>query len=164
MIISRVRWVGLGRQILQESLQSEEFRGGVCRVGFGRCVECRVGGEVGGSLGEFASNVLSLSGFPWLKNLSQKCLFLNSLVFRELAGLAGWTLKKLKRRGRERKREEETKRQRDKKTKRLREEGRGRGERAVFLKHECSWIFHELTMNCFLEHDCSEINETFNGH
>ena len=43
---------------------------------------------------------------------------------------AGWVLKKLKKRGRERTREE--KRGRDKETKRLREEGRGRGERAVF--------------------------------
>ena len=40
------------------------------------------------------------------------------MVFSELAGFAGWTLKKLKKRGRERTREEETKR--------LREEGRGR--------------------------------------
>ena len=77
-------------------------------------------------------NVLSLSGFPGLKILSLKCLFFNSLVFRALAGFAGRTLKKLKKRGRERKREEkrgrdkETKRQKDKKTKRLREEGRGR--------------------------------------
>ena len=30
----------------------------------------------------FAPNILSLSGFPGLKILSQKCLFLNSLVFR----------------------------------------------------------------------------------
>ena len=43
----------------------------------------------------FAPNVLSLSGFPGLKILSQKCLFLKSLVFRELAVFAGWTLKKL---------------------------------------------------------------------
>ena len=74
------------------------------------------------------------------------------MVFRVLARFAGWALKKLKKRGRERtredergrerKREEETKRQKDKETKRGRErkgeEGRGRGERAVFLKHECS--------------------------
>ena len=76
----------------------------------------------------FVPNILSISGFPGLKNLSQKCLFLKSLVFRELAGFAGRTLKKLKRRGKgrkreeergkERKREEETKRQRDKETKR----------------------------------------------
>ena len=46
-------------------------------------------------------------------------------------------LKKLKRRGKERKREEKRgkERKREEKTKRLREEGRGRG---VFLKHECS--------------------------
>ena len=64
----------------------------------------------------------------------------------KLDGFAEWALKKLKRRGKERKREEE--RGGDKETKRLREEGRGRerkgeeergrGERAVFLKHECS--------------------------
>ena len=97
---------------------------------------------------DFAPNVLSLRDFPGLKKLSQKCLFLKSLVFSELEGFAGWTLKKLKKRGRERKREEkrgrdkETKRQKDKETKRGKErkgeEGRGRGERAVFLKHECS--------------------------
>ena len=62
------------------------------------------------------------------------------MVFRELAVHTKWVLKKLKRRGRERKREE--KRGKDKETKRGRErkgeEGRGRGERAVFLKHECS--------------------------
>ena len=85
-------------------------------------------------------NVLSLSGFPGLKNLSQKCLFLKSLVFRELATCAGRTLKKLKRG------DEGTKRQKDKETKRgkerKREERRGRnerrkakGERTVFLKH-----------------------------
>ena len=68
---------------------------------------------------DFSPNVLSLSGFPGLKILSQKCLFLKSLVFRELAGCAGRTLKKLKRRGRERKREE--KRGRDKETKRQRD-------------------------------------------
>ena len=32
----------------------------------------------------FSPNILSLSGFPGLKILSQKCLFLKSLVFREL--------------------------------------------------------------------------------
>ena len=37
----------------------------------------------------FVSNVLSLSGFPGLKIWSQKCLFLNSLVFRELAACTG---------------------------------------------------------------------------
>ena len=67
------------------------------------------------------------------------------MVFRELAGFAGRTLKKLKRRGKERKREEETKRQREEETKRGRErkkeERRGRdggrktkGERAVFFE------------------------------
>ena len=37
--------------------------------------------------------------------------------------------------------------------------------RTAFLKHECSWIIHELNMNWFFEHEtreCSEINETFN--
>ena len=57
--------------------------------------------------------------------MSLKCLFLKSLVFRELAGCAGRTLKKLKRGGKERKREEERgrerKRQKDKETKRGRE-------------------------------------------
>ena len=43
----------------------------------------------------FAPNVLSISGFPGLKILSQKCLFLKSLVFRELAVFAEWALKKL---------------------------------------------------------------------
>ena len=47
-------------------------------------MECRVGGEVGKLLADFAPNVLSISDFPGLKNLSQKCLFLKSLVFREL--------------------------------------------------------------------------------
>ena len=95
MIISGVGCVGFGRQILHESLHSAGFLGGVCRVGFGRRVECRVGGEVNKSLGDFAPNVLSLRGFPGLKNLSLKCLFLNSLVFRELEGVAGRVLNKL---------------------------------------------------------------------
>ena len=37
--------------------------------------------------------------------------------------------------------------------------------RTAFLKHECSWIIHELNMNWFFEYEtreCSEINETFN--
>ena len=57
----------------------------------------------------FAPNALILSGFPGLKILSQKCLSLKSLVFSELEGCAGRTLKKLKRGGRE----EKTKRLRD---------------------------------------------------
>ena len=61
---------------------------------------------------DFAPNVLSLSDFPGLKILSQKCLFLKSLVFRVLEVCMGWTLKKLKRRGKERKREEERGRER----------------------------------------------------
>ena len=44
---------------------------------------------------DFAPNVLSISGFPGLKNLSQKCLFLKSLVFRELAGFTERVLNKL---------------------------------------------------------------------
>ena len=43
----------------------------------------------------FAPNVLSLRGFPGLKNLTLKCLFLNSLVFRKLEGVAGRVLNKL---------------------------------------------------------------------
>ena len=50
---------------------------------------------MGELLGEFSPNVLSLSGFPGLKNLSLKCLFLNSLVFRKLEGVAGRVLNKL---------------------------------------------------------------------
>ena len=88
MIVSAVGCVGFGRQILHESLHDVGFLVGVCRGSFGRRVECRVGGELGGSLGEFLPNVLILGGFPGLKNLSQKCLFLKSLVFRELAGRA----------------------------------------------------------------------------
>ena len=93
-------------------------------------------------------NVLSLSGFPGLKNLSQKCLFLKSLVFRELAGFTGRVLNKLKRgeekRGKERKKEERSGREEE--TKRGKEEERGKerkGEeetkderrKVVFLKH-----------------------------
>ena len=72
----------------------------------------------------FAPNVLSLSGFPGLKILSQKCLFLKSLVFRELAGFMGRTLKKLKRRGKERKRQKDKETKRGKERKR--EERRGK--------------------------------------
>ena len=84
---------------------------------------------------DFAPNVLSIRVFPRLKILSQKCLFLKSLVFRELAGFAGRTLKNLReeeKRGRERKREEETKRQRDKERKREeeREKERKKEERS----------------------------------
>ena len=61
------------------------------------------------------------------------------MVFRVLAGCAGWTLKKLKRRGRERKREEKRGKERKKEERRGRDGGRKtKGERAVFLKHECS--------------------------
>ena len=93
---------------------------------------------MGKLLGEISPNALSLSGFPGLKNLSQKCLFLNSLVFRELAVFARWTLKKLKRRGRERKREEERGRERRRRKRGGDKRRRAKGERAVFLKHECS--------------------------
>ena len=44
---------------------------------------------------DFAPNVLSLRDFSGLKILSQKCLFLKSLVFRELAGNVGQILNKL---------------------------------------------------------------------
>ncbi|MCF2634182.1 hypothetical protein [Prevotellamassilia timonensis] len=91
--------------------------------------------------------------------MSQKCLFLKSLVFRELAGFAEWALKKLKKRGKERKKEEERGKERKREEKRGRERkgeeergkerkkeersGRDRGRRTkrrkvVFLKHECS--------------------------
>ena len=77
---------------------------------------------------DFAPNVLSLRDFSGLKILSQKCLFLKSLVFRELVGCTGRILKKLKKRGRERTREDERgkerKRRRDKETKRRRDEER----------------------------------------
>ena len=43
----------------------------------------------------FSPNALSLRGFPGLKILSQKCLFLKSLVFRELAENVGRVLNKL---------------------------------------------------------------------
>ena len=77
---------------------------------------------------DFAPNALSLSGFPGLKNLSLKCLFLKSLVFRELAVFAGWVLKKLKRgdKGTKRQKDKETKGQRDQESK---------GRRTVPLCH-----------------------------
>ena len=78
----------------------------------------------------FSPNVLSISDFPGLKILSLKCLFLNSLVFRKLATCAGRTLKKLKKRGKERKREKERGKERKRK--------KTKGERVIFLKHECS--------------------------
>ena len=101
MIVSGVKCVGLDRQSLHKTLHGAGFRGGACRVSFGRRVECRVGGEVGKILGEFSPNVLSLSGFPGLKNLSLKCLFLKSLVFRKLAVFAERVLNKLKRRAKD---------------------------------------------------------------
>ena len=94
---------------------------------------------------------------------SQKCLFLKSLVFRKLAGCTEWTLKKLKRGGRERKREE--RRGRDKETKRggerkreeeTKDEGR-RTKGASFWNINVHELIHELTMNWFFEHDCSEL-------
>ena len=51
------------------------------------------------------------------------------MVFRELAVFARWTLKKLKRRGRERTREE--KRGKERKRRRAKDERR----KGVFLKH-----------------------------
>ena len=53
--------------------------------------------------------------------MSQKCLFLNSLVFRELAGCTERTLKKLKRGGKERKREERRGKERKKEEERGKE-------------------------------------------
>ena len=56
------------------------------------------------------------------------------MVFRELAVFARWTLKKLKRRGRERTREEKRGKERKKEERRGRDGGRKtKGERAVFL-------------------------------
>ena len=71
-------------------------------------------------------NVLSLSGFPGLKNLSQKCLFLNSLVLSELAEFAGRVLNKLKKgdKGTKSLRDKESKRQREEESKRRRDGGR----------------------------------------
>ena len=58
------------------------------------------------------------------------------MVFRELDGFAERTLKKLKRRGRERTREEKRGKERKKEERRGRNGGRKtKGERAVFLKH-----------------------------
>ena len=125
MIVSDVRCVGLGRQILHKTLHGVGFRGGVCRGGFGGLWRVGSAGKRVNYWADFASNVLSLSGFPRLKNLSQKCLFLKSLVFKRLATRAGRTLKKLKRRGRERKREEK----RGRKRKKEERSGRDRGRR-----------------------------------
>ncbi|WP_235386538.1 hypothetical protein, partial [Prevotellamassilia timonensis] len=129
--------VGLGRQILHESLHSAGFRGGVCGVDFGGVWSVGLAGKWADHWAIFAPNALSLSGFPGLKNLSQKCLFLKSLVLRELSGFAERVLNKLKRggkerkreeeRGRERKREEERRRGGDKETKRQRDKKRKRG-------------------------------------
>ena len=55
------------------------------------------------------------------------------MVFRELAGFAERVLKKLKKRGKERKREE--KRGRERKGE---EETKDEKRKVVFLKHECS--------------------------
>ena len=66
------------------------------------------------------------------------------MVFRELAGFAGWTLKKLKRRGRERRKEEERGRERKREEKRGGErrgrdkETKDEGRKGRLLKHECS--------------------------
>ena len=76
-------------------------------------------------LANFAPKALSLSGFPRLKILSQKCLFLKSLVFRELVENVGRVLKKLKRRDKGTKREEKRGRER----KREEKSGRDRGRR-----------------------------------
>ena len=81
--------VGFGRQILHKTLHDVGFRGGACRVSFGGVWSVGSVGKWADHWVNFVPNVLSLSGFPGLKNLSLKCLFLNSLVFRELAGFAG---------------------------------------------------------------------------
>ena len=61
------------------------------------------------------------------------------MVFRELAVFAEWALKKLKKRGKERKREEERGRERKREEKRKgEEETKDEGRKVVFLKHECS--------------------------
>ena len=135
MIISGVRCVWFGRQILHESLHSVGFRGGACGVDFGGVWSVGSAGKWASYWANFAPNVLSLRGFPGLKNLSLKCLFLNSLVFRKLEGVAGWELKKLKRRGKERKREE--KRGGGGREEETKDEGR-KAKGPFFLKHECS--------------------------
>ena len=89
MIISGVGCVGLGRQILHKTLHGVGFRGGAYRVGFGGVWSVGSAGKWVYYWANFAPNALSLSGFPGLKILSQKCLFFKSLVFRELAGFAG---------------------------------------------------------------------------
>ena len=76
--------VGFGRQILHESLHSVGFRGIACRGGFGGMWSVGSAEKWADDWANFAPNVLSFSGFPGLKNLSLKCLFLKSLVFREL--------------------------------------------------------------------------------
>ena len=158
LIISPVRCVGFGRLILHESLHGVGFRGGVCRGSFGGVWSVGSAGNWANYWANFSPNVLSLSGFLWLKILSQKCLFLKSLVFRELAGCAEWALKKLKRRGRERKREKKRKRQ---KTKGERRKGRF-FETWMFMN--CSRIDHELIVWTRIFHDLFRINETINGH
>ena len=89
MIFSAVECVGLGRQILHKTLHDVGFLGGACRVDFGGVWSVGSAGKWADHWANFAPNDLSLSGFPGLKNLSLKCLFLKSLVFRELAGFAG---------------------------------------------------------------------------
>ena len=136
MIVSDVRCVGLGRQILHKTLHGVGFRDGVCRVSFGGVWSVGSAGKWANYWANFAPNALSLSGFHCSKIWSQKCLFLKSLVFRELAGFAGRTLKKLKKRGKERKREERRGRDKGRKTKgRLFE---------TLMSMNCSRIDHEL--------------------
>ena len=76
----------MGRQILHKTLHGAGFRGIACRGGFGGMWSVGSAGKWANDWSDFAPNVLSLRDFPGLKILSQKCLFLKSLVFRQLAG------------------------------------------------------------------------------
>ena len=87
--------VGLGRQILHKTLHDVGFRGGVCRGSFGGVWSVGSAVKWANYWAHFVPNVLSLSGFPGLKILSQKYLFFKSLVFRTLAGFAERVLNKL---------------------------------------------------------------------
>ena len=59
------------------------------------------------------------------------------MVFREVAVFAGWTLKKLKRGGKERRRRGRERKREEKRGKESKRQ-KTKGERTVFLKHECS--------------------------
>ena len=82
------------------------------------------------------------------------------MVFSELAGFAGRTLKKLKKRGRERKREEERGKERKKEERRGEEERRRqktKGERRKSLETLMFMNFSRIDHELILEHDCSEL-------